>query len=426
MARDLGERQTTNAQQAPTGGAVFILPIAAGSGPTPNASWITTAGWASAAQQRWGKSWVFTPDGMMSPDEILERASQLVTATNFLRRRLTWLPQVVKTAAKDIRLLIAARRFRRAVTRSSLIEGGFAFVWQRHVPFHRAGVALADTVGCPVVLSVHALMVQEAHQWGIRRPGWGRIMERLGERRILRQADLVACVSDEIAELVGSLGVPDDRIFVTPNGVDLERFHPVEPDRSIQQRLRLDSGRFVLGWVGSFRAFHGLEQLFDAMEDLQDRGRQITLLLIGVGPGLQTAIQDVELRGLSNVSFAGSFPHQEMPGVLSVMQAAVVLGSPDKPFHYSPVKVREYMAMGLPVIAARLGELERTLTDEEDAILVEPASTEELTRAIERLMDDPGLRDRLGARARQRVASHGSWDAVLMNLVDRLEIGDEL
>jgi glycosyltransferase involved in cell wall biosynthesis len=154
-----------------------------------------------------------------------------------------------------------------------------------------------------------------------------------------------------------------------------------------------------------------------------DRVRRYTtrLLVGGVhAGGLQRAREDAERRGLRNIRFAGSFPHAQMPGILSVMQIALVTGSPDRPLHYSPVKVREYMAMGLPVIAVRLGELERMLTDGDDAILVDPSSPEELTRAIEGLMDDPEPRKRLGHRARLRVADIGSWDSVLNILVERL------
>lgn len=424
MERSLGEKRAEDVVQTRRSGAVFVLPIRAGPNPTPNASWITTAGLASAAEQRWGSSQVATPEGILSPKEVLQRASQIVRPTSPARRRLKMVPEVAKTAAKDVLLLIRAWRFRRAISQSSLIDGGFEFVWQRHVPFHNAGAALARSAGCPLVLSVHALMVQEARQWGMGRPGWGRLMEWFGERRLLRRADLVACVSDEVAVLVRRQGVPEDRVIVTPNGVDLDRFQPREPDFSTQRTLGLDESQFVLGWVGSFRTFHGLERLFDAMEDLQGRGRQVTLLLVGAGPGLQRAEEEVKRRNLRNVSFAGSFPYNQMPSVLSVMQAAVVMGSADKPFHYSPVKVREYMAAGLPVIATRLGELERILTDGKDALLVDPASTAELTRAIERLMDDPELRTRLGGRARQRISQDGSWAAVLSSLVGRVSARD--
>lgn len=420
MALNLSSQWAERIGHRSTDGPLFVLPIPAGSRPTPNASWITTGGLASAARQRWGEAWVVTPNGIFSPEEVLERASKLAKSSGPIQRRFRWVPQIVRTAAKDVRLLIRAMRFRKAVSRSSSIGDCFDFVWQRHVPFHRAGLALGKSVNCPVILSVHALMVQEARQWGVRRPGWGSLMERFGEKRLIQEADLVACVSNEVAELVRSKGVSEDRIIVTPNGVDLQRFRPTKPDLSTQRKLGLDGDRFVLGWVGSFRAFHGLERLLDAMEDLQNRGRSITLLLIGTGPGLQTVKAYVDQRDIRNISFAGGFPHDRMPQVLSVLHAAVVMGPPGTQFHYSPVKIREYMAMGLPVIAGRLGELDRILTDGNDAILVDPSSTAELTRAIETLMDDPELRTRLGVQARQRIARIGSWEDVLKNLIDRI------
>lgn len=384
------------------------------------ASWITTAGWAGAAQRRWGQARIVTPDGIFTPDEALAQASRSVSATDSTRSRWSWAPRTLLTAAKDLRDLTRAIRFTRSVARTVGNSNEFAFVWQRHVPFHRAGFELAKSAGCPLVLSVHGLDFQEARQWGISRPGWGWLIETLGERRLLRQADLVTCVSEELATVVRGQGVSPERILVTPNGVDVERFSPRTPDSSRRRELGLREEAFVLGWVGSFRVFHGLDQLFDAMERLQHRQVEVDLLLVGLGPGVHRARDDVQRRGLRNVVFAGSFPHDQMPEVMSLMDAAVVLGSADEKFHYSPVKVREYMAMGLPVVAARLGELERLLEDEGDAILVEPSRAEDLTEAIVRLVREPALRERLGERARRHVAESGSWDAVLADMTERL------
>jgi len=424
VARDSEELQASRGDSAGSKKVIFVLPIAGGTGSTPNASWITTAGLASAAEERWGAAGVVTPGGVLTPEEVYEKASRLSQPGSASTRRFRGVPEVIKTAAKDLRLVIQARRFSKSVLHSVPADTHLDFVWQRHVPFHRAGLKLARRSNCPLVLSVHALAVQEAEQWGIRRPGWGWLIEWLGEKNIFIEADLVACVSDEVAELVRRQGVSDDQVIVTPNGVDLRRFRPSEPDVSLKRRLHVAGSSFILGWVGSFRSFHGLDRLFDAMEDLQNRAPTLTLLMVGAGPGLERARHDVKRRGLRNVVFAGSFPHDRMPEVLNVMNAAVVMGSPDLPFHYSPVKVREYIAVGLPVVAARLGELERILSDGEDAILVDPSDTDELVRAILRLADDPELRARLGQTARRRVFDRGSWDAVLTALANRLANDD--
>jgi len=424
MGRDLKDLSVTPDDSALTDGVVFVLPIPGESRSTPNASWITTAGLASAAEDMFGGASVVTSDGVLSPSEVFGRASRLSTPDNPVARRFKATTEVIKTAVKDLRLVMQARRFRKTVLESVGPGKRLEFVWQRHVPFHRGGLELARRDGCPLVLSVHALAVQEAEQWGIRRPGWGWLVERLGERNILLETDLVACVSEEVAALVSRQGVPGDRIIVTPNGVDLRRFRPTGPDESLRQRLGVAQSAITLGWVGSFRSFHGLDRLFEAMEDLQSRAPSLTLLMVGAGPGLKRAQDDVQRRGLKNVVFAGSFPYDLMPEVLNVMDVAVVMGSPDMPFHYSPVKVREYMATGLPVIAARLGELERMLSDGEDAILVDASDTDELVRAILRLAEDRDLRARLGQAARRSVSERGSWDAVLSALRDRLAEDD--
>src|SRR5262249_29462186 len=132
-------------------------------------------------------------------------------------------------------------------------------VVQFHRRFHREGLALAARSGVPAVLRVEALEVREEGAWGVHRPAYGPLVERIGERRILAETDLFAPVSTEGDAVLADLGVPQTRRVVVPNGVDLDRFSPGPADDRLH-RLGL-GGRFVVGWIGGFRPHHGLSQV---------------------------------------------------------------------------------------------------------------------------------------------------------------------
>ena len=165
---------------------------------------------------------------------------------------------------------------------------------------------------------------------GSTRPGWGRTLERMAEQPALGAASLVASGSDLVAEQVHRLGVAEKRILVTPTGVDLDLFAERPDPRALRQRLGLE-GRFVVGWVGSFRRFHALEQAIDAVAALDNAA----LLLVGDGPERPRIEQLTRERGIT-AAFTGTVPHADLPGHLAAMDVALVLASPGDTFTTPP------------------------------------------------------------------------------------------
>jgi len=106
------------------------------------------------------------------------------------------------------------------------------------------------------------------------------------------------------------------------------------------------------------------------------------------------------------------------------MDVALVLAAADAPFHYSPLKLAEYLAAGLPVIAARAGDLPHQLRDGVDAILVPPGDHAELASVLARLQSDPGERLRLAAAARSAAAERFSWDQSVEQVLEAARRAD--
>ena len=96
----------------------------------------------------------------------------------------------------------------------------------------------------------------------------GNLLERFGDRPPLMRSDVVACVSEEVADEVVRLGVDRGRVLVSPMAVDAERFSPAVSGAAVRERLGLDDA-FVVGWTGSFRSFHGLDGTLDAFAKLR-------------------------------------------------------------------------------------------------------------------------------------------------------------
>ena len=392
-------------------GAILVLPTPTAGQQGPVAAWVSTAGWASGLRRLLGEVWVVTPVGLMGPDELRRRASEAALASPSGSRWRDRVPVVAKTAIKDAREWRRARAFR-IDPAGPWRDREIACVWQRHELFHTAGLRLARSLGVPSVVFVPAPLVWQARQWGVRRPGWSRWAERVGEQTPLRSADVVACGSATVAEQIARMGVEDRRIVVTSTGSDPDLFRK-RPDRdAMRARLGVE-GRFVVGWIGSFRRFHALEQAVDAVAGLE----HATLLLVGDGPERSRIEALARDRRVASVC-TGTVPHDEIPAYLAAMDVALVLAAGDAPFHYSPLKLAEYLSAGLAVIAPRAGELPEQLRDGVDAVLVSPGDRDELASVLRRLQHDPGERERLGAAARIAAADRWSWDHSVARVLD--------
>lgn len=399
-------------------GAILVLPTTRAGQQGPVAAWVSTAGWASGLRRLLGEVWIVTPEGVMEPDELRRRASQASLASSAAPAWQRRIPVIAKTAIKDAREWQRARAFR--IDPAGPWRGhDIACVWQRHELFQTAGPQLARALHVPSVVFVPAPLMWQAQQWGVRRPGWNGWIELVGEHEPLRRADIVACGSASVAEQVARMGVAESRIVITATGSDPELFRGGSASSAAREatRTRLGvAGRFVVGWIGSFRRFHALDQAVDAVAQLENA----TLLLVGDGPERSRIEALARDRGVTLVC-TGTVAHDDIPAHLAAMDAALVLAAADAPFHYSPLKLAEYLAAGLAVVAPRAGDLPQQLHDGVDALLVRPGAHDELATVLRRLQRDPAERERLGAAARSAATERWSWDRSVEQVLEAAE-----
>jgi len=376
------------------------------------AAWVSTAGWAGAVRRVLGDAWIVTGDGIMGPDQARRSGSRPELSASAAPSWYRHVPTTLKTAVKDLRQWQRARQFS-VDPAGPWLDHDVAFVWQRHELFHQAGLRLARSLSVPSVLFVPATLVWESDQWGTTRPGWRGLVERHGEIPALCGADLVACGTEPVAEEARRLGVESDRIVVTPTGADLDLFAQAD-GAAVRRQLGLD-GRFVVGWVGSFRPFHTLDIAVSAAARVEGA----TLLLVGDGPE-RVPIETLARRAGVEIVTTGTVPHTELPAYLGAMDVGLVLAGRGQAFHYSPLKLAEYLAAGLPVVVPDVAPIVERLAPEVDAVVVPPGDINGLAGALVRLRDDLELRKKLGANA-SAAAMQWSWDRQVERVLAALE-----
>jgi glycosyltransferase involved in cell wall biosynthesis len=227
---------------------------------------------------------------------------------------------------------------------------------------------------------------------------------RATERYKVRHADAITAVSSTLRDmLVETHGVPSDRVVVVPNGADLGLFRPeTAPDPAI---TRAGEAGPVIGFVGSFRSWHGTGMLTEMIRQVATTRPGTRFLLVGDGPeagGVRAALSGLGAR----VVWTGAVPHARVPGLTAAFDIGVL---PQALFYGSPLKVIEWMAAGRSIVAPAYPALLDIIEDGTHGLLFKPGDVDDFTRAVVRLVDDAELRDRIGRAAADRARSTLSW-----------------
>ena len=280
------------------------------------------------------------------------------------------------------------------------------FIYERASLYATAGVKVAAELGVPLLLELNAPLAEE--QATYRATGLGDLAARV-ERWALNRADAVLAVSAPLREYATSLGVDPACAHVVPNGVDPTEFQPGPPDRSVRARWDLGDGP-VLGYVGGLRPWHGVGALPGLLKRLVGRFDGLRLVIAGDGPLRPELERAITSAGLARAAvFTGSIPHEQVPALIRTFDLALApYDRFERPFYFSPLKLFEYMACGIPVVAADLGQIAEIIDG--DSGRVYPAGDlAGLTAACEELLGDPVLRRRQGEAAADKVHSRHTW-----------------
>jgi len=204
-------------------------------------------------------------------------------------------------------------------------------------------------------------------------------------------------------------------------GADVEHFRPNPPGTA---PFAKDPDRITCVFAGAFRSWHGVVQLAAALTRLHEAGdHRFGAVLIGEGPEKAAVVRAA--RDVPGIRFTGPVPHAQMPACLAAADIGVAPFDPLRHaplrlgFYWSPLKIFEYMAVGLPVVAPALPRLKRLVEHKLEGVLYDPSDPRALDRALVMLADE-GVRRRMGAAARERVVRDFSWAAHCRVLERRL------
>lgn len=286
-------------------------------------------------------------------------------------------------------------------------------IFERYAIFGIAGALLASRWHKPHIVEVNytscSALVRDRSR--LLKP----LARRLDKFVFSRATALVAVSTALKDHLVAEFAVPLSRIIVLPNAADPEVFDinkVLPPPRYSGVRGK------IIGFVGGFYPWHGLDLLLQAFERIANRSPDATLMLVGDGP-MRPAIQSqCEARGLGErVILTGRVPHDELPGYISLFHIGVM---PDSNDYGSPMKIFEYMSLGKPVVVPDYGPLLDAVEDRREGRVFPARNIGALADCLAALLADDAEHARMSTNARKRILDKHNWlsnaDAILTML----------
>jgi PEP-CTERM/exosortase A-associated glycosyltransferase len=291
-----------------------------------------------------------------------------------------------------------------------------------HSPVLNAMPALkvGQQLGIPVVYEVRAFWEDAAVDHGTTTEGSARYrLTRWLETRALRRASHVFTICEGLRSDIVARGIANDRVTVIPNAVDIDAFDPGgQPDEALKAQLGLAGAR-VVGFIGSFYAYEGLDLLLDAMPALLARAPDVRVLLVGGGPQDAALKAQAQRLGLADkVVFTGRVPHAQVQRFYDLVD---VLAYPRHSMRLTelvtPLKPLEAMAQGRLMVASDVGGHKELIRHGETGMLFKAGSAPDLADALTQLLAQAERWPALRAAGRRFVETERNWATSVANYV---------
>ncbi len=275
-----------------------------------------------------------------------------------------------------------------------------------------AGLIAARRLGLPLVYEIRAFWEDAAAANGTAREGSARYrLTRALESHVVAGADAVVTICEGLQRDLIARGVDPAKLSLSPNGVDLALFGQTAPrDEALARELRLGTGP-VVGFIGSFYDYEGLDDLIAAMPALLARVPEAKLLLVGGGPCAEAlARQAAASPAAPAIHFVGRVPHGEVARYYALCD---IMAYPRKSSRLTelvtPLKPLEAMAQGKLVAASDVGGHRELVSDGVTGTLFAPDDPAACAAALAGLLDDRAGWDARRAAARAHVAADHDW-----------------
>ncbi len=275
-----------------------------------------------------------------------------------------------------------------------------------------AAVRVGRELGIPVAYEVRGFWEDAAVSHGTAREGDLRYrITRALETWALRHANHCFCICEGLRSDIVARGIPQDKITVIPNAVDVDGFQPVENvDTGLQQDLSLQ-GKRVIGFIGSFYYYEGLDLLLEAARLMRAQMPQLHVLMVGGGPAEQQLKALAEELGIADITtFAGRVPQDRVAAYYSLID---VLAYPRQSMRITelvtPLKPLEAMAQKRLFVASDVGGHRELVSDGETGVLHRAGDAASLAEKLTWLLQDPSRGQALKEAGRQFVETQRNW-----------------
>lgn len=275
----------------------------------------------------------------------------------------------------------------------------------------RAAVRAGRRLGLPVVYEVRAFWEDAAVDHGTATEGGLRYRATRGlETWVLKRADAVTCICDGLRQEILGRGVDSARVTVVPNGVDLDAFEPVARDAALATRLGLGGGP-VLGFLGSFYAYEGLDLAIAALPRIRESLPEAQLLLVGGGFQEEALRAQAERLGLNGaVAFPGRVPHDQVARYYGLIDLLLFPRRSKRITELvTPLKPLEAMALERLVLASDVGGHRELIEDGVTGRLFRAEDADDLAAKAVAMLAGRDAWPRYREAGRRFVEAERSW-----------------
>ncbi len=269
----------------------------------------------------------------------------------------------------------------------------------RYKLYHISSLKLARESHIPLVTWMHALALHEHRHYEnhfFRIPGLGEKTEK----EMIQGSDRVIVVSEELKQYLSNGTLPSSHFKVVSNGVDAKKFKPSENNHGVRSKFPVKDA-VVLGFVGSFSPWHGIQTLKSWIPYVLTSFPQACFLLIGDGPLRK------ELEKNDRVVLTGQIEHSQVAASIQAMDICLLPYEQTESFYFSPLKLFEYMACAKSVLARGIGQIQKVMEDGQSGMLYE--TMEEAQEKLKMLIENSDVRKRLGENARRKILESYTW-----------------
>jgi glycosyltransferase involved in cell wall biosynthesis len=228
-----------------------------------------------------------------------------------------------------------------------------------------------------------------------------------------------------LGKLYSELGLPEEKLVVAHNGVDLEQFQNIPSKSEARKKLNLPVNKKIVCYSGNMYRGRGIDLLIRVSIRLQD---VLFLIVGGLESDINTYRDIANEKKLENFKFVGFVPHNIVPLYLFSADALVIPYTSDMTIQdgtnaigfTSPLKLFEFMASCRPIVATNLPAIAEILSDKINALLVGPDSADSLFEGIKRVLEDEALGEKISLQSASDVKNY-TWEERVKKILNGLD-----